>query len=282
MVRSAPPVLRLQVIWTQTLHATTNPLFYFVHRPPVCFFLGRLLHTVAAVLRLGSSLSAELIDTYVSQSKTQKRARVHRRDPVLALSMSLKASFVVKGDQACLCAWLSVWTCVRARAAAFSECYTDWSAHPATSMCRERAHGRRGVLGEGVNGRGRTGKEKATYTRHGGKQKNTEQWFNSRTFLFARVSASEAWSWRSLKCNFLSSATGSSRCRQPHGPERGADTVTDTQLPVKTQHNGRCRWQTTNHIVARREKSRVYAAQGRETVPLSSGRGRAETGPVLC
>lgn len=294
MVRSAPPVWRLQVIWTQTLHATTNPLllcitflvlfsgrlftgsviFFFV-----CLFLGRLLHPVAAVLRLGSSLSAELIDTYVSQSKTQKRARVHIRDPVSAPSVSLKASFVVKGDQAGPCAWLSAWTCVRARRSVFWMLYRLKRA-PATSMCRERAHGMRGVLGEGVNGRGRTGKEKARYTRHGGKQKNTQQWFNSRTFLFARVSASEVWSWRSLKCNFLSSATASSRCRQPHGPERGADTVNDTQLPAKTQHNER--WQTANHIVARREKSRLSAAQGRETVPLSSGRGRAETGPVLC
>lgn len=59
-------------------------------------------------------------------------------------------------------------------------------------MCRERAQGRRGVLERGVNGRGRTGKEKATYTRHGGKPKNTEQWFNSRTFIYARVSASGA------------------------------------------------------------------------------------------
>lgn len=59
-------------------------------------------------------------------------------------------------------------------------------------MCRERAQGRRVVLGEGVNGRGRTGKEKATHTRHGGKQKNTEQCFNARMYLFTRVPASEA------------------------------------------------------------------------------------------
>lgn len=169
VARTASPVLRLQVIWTKT-----NPLLFCVLYSGrlftgsvcfqcclfVCLFLGRLLQTVAALLRLGSSLSAELIDTYISQSKTQKRARVHRRDPVSALSVSLKASFVVKGDQACLWAWLSAWACVLARLSVFWMLYRLKRAPGYIYVSRTRTRkawsfGREGLTEEDVQERKR-------------------------------------------------------------------------------------------------------------------------------
>lgn len=81
----------------------------------VCLFLGRLLHTVAAVFWLESSLSAELIDTHITQSETQKRARAKTWPHVGAFS-EFKSVFCCQGRPGLP---LRVTECLNARRSVF-------------------------------------------------------------------------------------------------------------------------------------------------------------------
>ncbi len=75
---------------------------------------------------------------------------------------------------------------------------------------------------EGANGRGRTGKERAAHTRHGGETEKYWAMFNSHSYLFTPVPACA-----SAKLSQFLSATSSPRSSvSVVSPQRRADTVT--------------------------------------------------------
>lgn len=86
----------------------------------VCLFVSRKITAhCCCCISVGVQLEC-WVDWHLCQpiKNLEEGSRAQTWPRVGAFS-EFKSVFVVKGDQACLCAWLSAWTCVRARRSVF-------------------------------------------------------------------------------------------------------------------------------------------------------------------